>query len=117
MRTEGVLHLTVHCQWGALQVITIGHTRTGRCICSGCDLNPECPATGPDCDDQAISVSFSPDGKRVVSGVWDQLVTIWDTDTGAEVSSFEGGSCGSGKLDVIRKEAGLLCRTSSSFRL
>ena len=104
-------------------MITIGHTCTGSCTCVKVDhervvvRNPECPATGPSCDKVARGVSFSPDGKRVVSGLWDQLVTIWDTDTGAEVSSFEGGCCGSGKLDVIRKEAGLFCRASSSVRL
>ena len=107
-------------------MITVGHTCTGRCICKTVSaihsvdrvvVNPECPATGPACNDGERWVSFSPDGKRVVSGEWDKLVTIWDTDTGAEVSSFEGGSCGSKKLDMIRKEAGLFCRTSSSVRL
>ena len=34
------------------------------------------------------SVAISPDGKRIVSGADDDLVKIWDTDTGAEVSSF-----------------------------
>jgi len=35
-------------------------------------------------------VAFSPDGKRVVSGSGDNLVKIWDTATGALVSSFVG---------------------------
>ena len=116
-------------------MITIGHSCMGSCICEGVTLepgdprgdthnrkfdvvvNPECPTTGPAVNQFDRAVSFSQDGKRVVSGVWDQRVTIWDTDTGAEVSSFLGGSCHSGKLDMIRKEAGLLCRTSSSVRL
>ena len=103
-------------------MITIGHTCTGRCICEDLTdfitvVNPECPATGHACDDVERVVSFSPDGKRVASGVWDDLVTIWDTGTGAEVSSFEGGGCGSGMLVAIRKEAGLVCTTSSSVRL
>ena len=104
-------------------MITIGHTCTGSCICEARNSgflavrNPECPATGHSFTEVDRVVAFSPDGKRVVSGVWDQLVTIWDTDTGAEVSSFEGGCCGSGKLDVIRKEAGLFCRASSSVCL
>ena len=32
------------------------------------------------------SVAFSPNGNRVVSGSFDMLVKIWDTETGAEVS-------------------------------
>jgi WD40 repeat protein len=33
------------------------------------------------------SVDFSPDGTRVVSGSHDNLVKIWNTETGAKVSS------------------------------
>jgi WD40 repeat protein len=35
-------------------------------------------------------VAFSRDGNRVVSGSTDDLVKIWDTKTGALVSSFAG---------------------------
>ena len=35
-------------------------------------------------------VAFSGDGTRIVSGSKDHLVKIWDTATGAEVSSFVG---------------------------
>ena len=41
-----------------------------------------------------VSVSFSPDGTRVVSGSHDKLVKIWDAATGVEVRSFVGGYCG-----------------------
>jgi len=37
--------------------------------------------------DEVNSVAFSPDGTRIVSGSEDNLVEIWDTATGAEVSS------------------------------
>ena len=37
----------------------------------------------------SVSVSFSLDGKRIVSGSLDQLVKIWKTETGAEVSLLE----------------------------
>ena len=38
-------------------------------------------------------VAFSPDGNRVVSGSGDNLVKIWDTETGAEVMSSFVGLC------------------------
>ena len=37
--------------------------------------------------DEVNSVAFSPKGNRVVSGSDDNSVKIWDTETGAEVSS------------------------------
>ena len=36
------------------------------------------------------SLVFSPHGNRIASGSHDGLVKIWDTETGAEVSSFVG---------------------------
>ena len=48
--------------------------------------NPECPVAGH--TDYVLSVDFSPDGKLCVSGSHDNLVKIWNTETGAEVSSF-----------------------------
>ena len=44
---------------------------------------------------RVISVAFSPDGTRIVSGSTDRLVKIWDAETGAEVRSFVGGRSGS----------------------
>ena len=38
-----------------------------------------------------LSVAFSPDGKRIVSGSLDGAVQIWDAATGEEVRS-RGGS-------------------------
>jgi len=35
------------------------------------------------------SVAFSPDGTRVVSGSYDNLVKIWNVETGVEVRSHE----------------------------
>lgn len=37
-----------------------------------------------------ISISFSPDGKHLASGGWDNLVRIWDTATGKEVMTLKG---------------------------
>ena len=38
--------------------------------------------------DTVVSLSFSPDGKRVVTGSIDNLVKIFIAETGVEVSSF-----------------------------
>ena len=35
--------------------------------------------------DVVLSVSFSPDGKTIVSGSWDNTVRIWDAQTGGNV--------------------------------
>ena len=47
-----------------------------------------CTLTGH--EGEINSVAFSVDGKRVVSGSCDHLVKIWNSETGAEVSSFVG---------------------------
>ena len=70
---------------------TIGHTRTGMCICSGdkfgqLKFDPECPVKG--FRGIVWSVAISPDGTRIVSGSDDNVVKIWVAATGAEVSSF-----------------------------
>ena len=96
-------------------MLTIGHTGTGTCICEHVKVgfrnvvitNPECPVTGPSSDGHIRVMSFSPDGKRFVSGPWDSRIKIWDTDSGEEVSSFVEVRCGTGKLDAIEEPEGL----------
>lgn len=40
--------------------------------------------------DRIVSVVFSPDGTRLVSGSWDKTVRVWDAQTGAEVFTLRG---------------------------
>jgi len=72
------------------QMLTIGHTRKGSCICGKfggfVQVDPLCPVSGH--DGSVLSVSFSPDGKRIVSGSEDCTVKIWSAETGAEVRHF-----------------------------
>ena len=37
-----------------------------------------------------LSVSFSPDGRRIVSGSYDRTIRIWDAESGQELSKLEG---------------------------
>jgi WD40 repeat protein len=71
-------------------MLTIGHTRKGSCICGKfggfVQVDPLCPVSGH--DGSVLSVSFSPDGKRIVSGSEDCTVKIWSAETGAEVRHF-----------------------------
>ena len=44
----------------------------------------ECTLTGH--SREVYSVAYSPDGKHVVSGSFDNTVGVWDAQTGKEVS-------------------------------
>ncbi|QDT98029.1 WD40 domain-containing protein [Gimesia aquarii] len=39
---------------------------------------------------KVISVAFSPDGTRIVSGSWDNTVKIWDATQGQEIRTLKG---------------------------
>ena len=42
--------------------------------------------------DSVRSVSFSPNGKLIVSGSYDETVKTWDVETGKQVHNLEGHS-------------------------
>ena len=44
----------------------------------------ECTLTGH--SEPVLSVAYSPDGKHIVSGSFDNTVKVWDSQTGTEVS-------------------------------
>ena len=74
-------------------MLSIGHSGEGSCICSTVEygqrrVNAGCPVAGH--SETVNSIAISPDGKRVVSGSDDELVKMWNAETGAEVSSFVG---------------------------
>jgi WD40 repeat protein len=43
-----------------------------------------------DRSDRVMSVCFSPDGKRVLTGSWNAPATLWDAQSGKELQRFEG---------------------------
>ena len=86
--------------WVVWQILSLGeHDGKGACRCAGKKNSTGAyEKTNGRClkghSDMVKSVAISPDGTRIVSGSWDKLVKIWDTQTGAEVSSFAGGGGG-----------------------
>jgi WD40 repeat protein len=36
------------------------------------------------------SIDFSPDGRTIASGTWDNIIQLWDVSTGREIKRFEG---------------------------
>ena len=42
----------------------------------------------------SLSVAYSPDGKRIVSGSCDKTVKVWDAQTGQEALSLKGHTGG-----------------------
>ena len=42
--------------------------------------------------DPVLSVAFSPDGQRIVSGSYDDTIKLWDAQTGSELRTLQGHS-------------------------
>ncbi|MDQ0291579.1 TIR domain-containing protein [Oligosphaera ethanolica] len=63
-------------------------------------LRPQCLRTLEGHSGEVLSVSFSPDGRRAVSGSNDQTVRVWDLETGACLRTLEGHSGWVGSVSV-----------------
>ncbi|MFK0730597.1 MAG: WD40 repeat domain-containing protein, partial [Gloeotrichia echinulata HAB0833] len=44
-------------------------------------------------DYRVVSVSFSPDGKTLASGSWDNTIKLWNRNTGWDLDALTGRSC------------------------
>ena len=45
-------------------------------------------------EELVYSVAFSPDGKRIVSGSYDNTVKVWDAESGSELITLKGHKSG-----------------------
>jgi len=90
---------------GEVQCTVRGHCKDNEeCTCKHgqypCDYeaNPDCPVTGH--QRRVSSVHFSPDGKRLVSGSWDNTVIVWDPSTGEQLRQLNVDAGHFGVLSV-----------------
>jgi hypothetical protein len=94
LATDELLRLPPAINWGSeIQQSVTGIPRllSGRASGWSTDL-----ATLEGHDDSVLSVAFSFDGKRIISGSGDHTVRMWDAETGAELHVFRGhrdGAC------------------------
>lgn len=54
--------------------------------------DPTCAPDHPDSSPSAVS--WSPDGSRVATSFWDGTTTVWDPDSGEEITTLDPGSPG-----------------------
>ena len=52
----------------------------------------KCLQTLVEHSESVVSVSYSPDGTKIISGSFDNTVKIWDANTGQCLKTFEGHS-------------------------
>ena len=52
--------------------------------------NDECLRTFEGHDSTVYSVAFSPDGKYIASGSWDNTIKLWNVETGECLRTFKG---------------------------
>jgi hypothetical protein len=69
----------------------------GKLLAGTVGWNVRCFETGRDAEGQPLQghkgkvtgVAFTPDGRRIVTGSWDETVRFWDAGTGRETACYE----------------------------
>jgi WD40 repeat protein len=64
--------------------------------------------------DRVRSVAFSPDGKTLASGGWDNRIKVWDVATGREKATFRGHAEGDWITAVVFSPDGKLLASGST---
>ena len=86
-------------QRGQLSQCSLAFSPDGRLLVGACGKNPV-PVWDVqsgfllrslyDSSEQIVACTFSPDGSQIACGGFDDTVTLWETNTGRKIGSFEG---------------------------
>ncbi|MCL2443636.1 MAG: caspase family protein [Treponema sp.] len=62
-----------------------------------------------------MSVAFSPDGKQIVSGSWDNTIILWDVASGQEIKVFSGYTSPVGSVAISPDGRQVITATRASI--